>query len=173
MGVAVLQGAVQPAQVVAVGPRLRVAVTLGVLPVAGGRRPGARVQNRLVVFVHQHRDALAGALVQRLEQVREAPRERGGLRGRQPGPALGRGELPHDTRLELARALEVAPREAQPHDGAAARPVPGVVHREPPEQRLAALVQLLQRVHEQALAEPARARQEEPCLPPSSASRPA
>ena len=161
VGVAVLERAVQPPQVVAVGPRLLVAGAGGGPPfVPRELRLVPRVQDRLVVLVHQHDGALARPLVQRLQQVGEASRGGGDAGGGQSGPAFGRGELPHDARAQLLRPLEVAAGEAQPHDGAALRPVPGVVDGQPPEQRLGAFVQLLEGVHEQALAEAPGARQE-------------
>ena len=62
MRIAVLDDRVQSPQVLAVG--------------AGDVRNLERIQNRLVVLVDEYRDALAGALVQRLDQVTEALRRR-------------------------------------------------------------------------------------------------
>ena len=54
---------------------------------------------------------------------------------------------------------EIAAAEAQPHHRMALRPVVARMDVEALEQLLAAFEQLLQRVEEQALAEPARSRQ--------------
>ena len=145
MGVACLDRPVQPAQVVAVGAR-----DLGLVQ---------RVQDRLVVLVHQHDHAPAGLLAQRLEQAAEAHggTDAGHVDAGPPGRVL---DLHGRTLLQDSRPLEVAVAEVQPHHRVALRPVPAVVDGQAPEQRLVALEQLLERVDEQALAEPAGARQE-------------
>ena len=160
VSVAVLDRAVQPAQVVAVGGGLRVGGGGRFAALACRRRSFQGVQDRPVVLVHEDDDALARPVVQRLQKVGEASRGRGNVGGRQPGPAFARSELPHDARVQLRRPLEVAAGEAQPYDGTALRPVPRVVDGQSAEQGLVALVQLLEGVHEQALAEPAGSRQE-------------
>ena len=129
VGVAGLERAVQPAQVVAVGPR----------PV----RLVQRVQDRLVVLVHEHHDAPAGAFVQRLEQAAEAHRG-AAVMGADAGPPADVVELRRRALLEQAALPEVAAAEVQTHHRVAPRPVPAaVVHGEVAEERLAALEQLL------------------------------
>ena len=145
MGVAVLDRAVQPAQVVAVGSR--------------GLRCVQCVQNRLVVLVHQHDHPPARPLAQRLDQAAEEHRRAAAARV-DAGPPADVLDLRRCNLLEDAGPLEVAAAEAQPHYRVAPGPVPAVVDGQAAEQRFAALVQLLERVHEQALAEPPRARQE-------------
>ena len=113
----------------------------------------------LVVLVHQHHHPLPGPAVQRAHQVPETSR-RGAVAGLYRGVALQVGQLLHHVLVQGDRLLEAAAAEAQPHHRMAHRPVPALVDVQPLEQRLAALEQLLQGVHEQALAEAARARQE-------------
>ena len=145
VGVAVLDRAVQPAQVVTVG--------------SCGLRRVQRVQNRLVVLVHQHDHPPARPLAQRLDQTAEEHRRAAAARA-DAGPHADVLDLRRRNLLEDAGPLEVAAAEAQPHHRVALRPVPAVVDGQTAKQRLAAFVQLLERVHEQALAEPPRARQE-------------
>ncbi len=76
------------------------------------------------------------------------------------GALFGGVELHHRVPVQPVGVAEIAGTETDPHDRMARRPVPPVVHGEAPEQFLASLEQLLQRVHEQALAETPRARQE-------------
>ena len=142
-GVAVLDRRVQPAQAVAVG--------------AGGPRLVQSVQDRLVVLVHEHRDPRAGARAQRFDQAAQAHRGARAADGPDAGPRGDVVDLRRRGLLQKAALLEVPAAEAQPHHGMPLRPVPGVVNRQSPEQRLGAFEQLLQRVHEQALAEPPRA----------------
>ena len=119
-----------------------------------------RIQDGPVVLVHQHRHPLPGALVQRLDQVGEAFRP-GGVRWCADARApLHPVQLRRQVRVEMAGLGEVPSAEVEPHDGMAYRPVPAVVDGETPEQRLVALEQLLEGVHEQALAETTRAGQE-------------
>ena len=146
VSVAVLDRAVQAAQVVTV--RFR------------DIRLVQRVQNRFVVLVHQHDHPPARLPVQRGQEAGEAPRHGGGLGNGRIRLAFDVGQLLRGTRQQLVRPPEVAGGEAQAHDGMAPGPVPAVVHGQVPEQRLVALVQLLEGVHEQALAEAPRARQE-------------
>ena len=144
--VARLDRPVQPAQVVAVGARHL-------------RLLHQRVQDRLVVLVHQHHHPLPGLLVQSFQQICEAARRRQ-VFGCHPVAPFGRGELLHDACFQQPRLAKVAAAEVQPHHRMPLRPVVAVVDVEPREQLLVALEQLLQRVQEQALAEPPRARQE-------------
>ena len=145
MRVAELDGRVQSAQEVAVGP--------------GHFRPAERVEDRLVVLVDQNRHSLPGALAQRGDQVAKAGRRSGGA-GTNAGIFLHEIELRRHVLAQPVRIVEVADAEVEPDDRMAGRPVPMPVHLQPPEQRLGALEQLLQRVHEQTLAEPPRTRQE-------------
>ena len=135
VGVAGPGDGVQSAQVVAVG--------LGRF-----RRP-ERVEDRLVVLVHEHRHPLACTPVQCPQQVLESQRRDVVARG---NPCVLRGgvELRHHLPVQIIR-LAVAPAaEVEPHHRPPHRPVPSVVHRQPAKQRLVALEQLLQGVQEQA-----------------------
>ena len=146
MRISVLDDRVEAAEVIAVG--------------AGDLRRLQRIQNRLVVLVDQHRNALTGSLVQRLDQVAEAGRRGVGAIGDRR-VIFHRLQPIHHLRPQVARPLEVASAKAQTQDGMANRPVPAVMDGKPVEQCLTALEQLLRGIEEQALAEPARARQEE------------
>ena len=140
-----LDHAVQAAQVVAVGECCF--------------RSAQYVQDRFVVLVHQHHDSSPRLPVQGFQQVREAA-GRGQVFGRHSQSSLGGGELLHDVGFQQAGLSEAAAAEVEPHHRVAFRPVPAVVDMEPFEQGFVALEQLLDRVQQQALAEPARARQE-------------
>ena len=144
--VARLDGRVEPPQGIAVR--------------TGQLRLGQRVQDRLVVLVHQHRHPLPGVLVQRLDQVGESFRPGGVGWCAEARASLHPVQLRRQVHVEMAGLGEAPSAEVEPHDGMAHRPVPAVVDVQSPEQRLVALEQLLQRVHEQALAETPRARQE-------------
>ncbi len=123
------------------------------------------------MFVHQNDRLLPGALVQGLDQFVETDRRPGGARF-EAGAPLRRRQLPFHGSPDTVRAVETAhAAEIQPHDRMTRRPVPPVVHGEAPEQLLASLEQLLQRVHQQALAEPARTRQEIVLAPLDEAAR--
>ena len=134
---------------------------------ASSRSPSA---DRLVVFVHQNDRPLPGALVQGLDQLLETVRRLDRARF-EAGAPLRRRQLPFHGCPDAVRNDEIAPAEAEPHDRMAYRPVPLVVHGEAPEQLLASLEQLLQRVHQQGLAEPARTRQEIVLAPLDEAAR--
>ena len=97
--------------------------------------------------------------VHRPDQVSE-PLRRGGVA--RPHARLFRNalQLCHHARFQIRVFREAAASEAQPHHRMAFRPVVAAVDVQPREQRLVALEQLLQRVQEQALAEPPRPRQE-------------
>ena len=137
MRVAVVDGRVDAAQVVAVG--------------AGHLRRVQRVQDRLVVLVDQHRDGAPGLSVQRFHQMAEplGPRE---VCRRHSRPTLDGIQLGHQVGVRGAGLFEVAAAEADVKDGMANRPIPMIVNVEPLEQPLVALEQLLARVQEQALA---------------------
>ncbi len=122
---------------------------------ASSRSPSA---DRLVVFVHQNDRPLPCALVQRPYQAPETDRRPGGARF-EAGQPLRFLQLVFHVFPNVVRGVEIAPAEADPHDRMTYRPVPLAVHGEAPEQLLASLEQLLQRVHQQGLAEPARTRQ--------------
>ena len=143
--VAELDGRVQPTQGVAVG--------------AGHFRLPQGIQDRLVVLIDQHDRALSRALVQRLDQMGK-PFRAGGvgcIDARAPFHAV---QLRHQVGVEMTGFGEVPSTEIEPHDGMADGPVPAVVDGEVAEQRLVTLEQLLQGVHEQALAETPRAGEE-------------
>ena len=118
-----------------------------------------RVEDRLVVFVHQHRHPPPGAFVQRLDQAGEAFRA-GRVRGADARAPLRGVQLRRQVRLQVTGLREATAAEVEADDGMADGPVPTVVDVQPLEQRLVALEQLLQGVHEQALAEAPRTRQE-------------
>ena len=145
MGVAGLDHRVQALQVVPVGPR--------------DARLLQGVQNRLVVLVDQHCDLLPGLLMQSLGQVGEALRP-GVVDRVDSGASLSAAELRHQARFHVARYLEVAAAEVEPHDRMPHRPVPTIKGRQPLEKLAAALEKFLQRVEEQALAEAPWAREE-------------
>jgi hypothetical protein len=65
-----------------------------------------------------------------------------------------------DARVQLVPVAQHPLGEAEPHHRKAPPPVPPRMHRQPLKQRPAAREQLGQGVHEQGLAEAARARQE-------------
>ena len=126
---------------------------------AGDVRRPERVQDRLVVLVHQDDHPRAGALVQRLDQ----PAETDGcaaVAGSDAHPLLEVRELRRHLFAQIVRLLVVAAAEVQTHHRMADGPIPAAVDLQPLEQRLVALEQLLQRIHEQTLAEAPRARQE-------------
>ena len=118
-----------------------------------------RVENRLVVLVHQDRDRPTSALVQRPYQVSETGR-RGVMVSDDLRFLFQDLQLVHYFLVQVARFPEVATAEAEAQHGMPHRPVPPVVYGEPLEQRLVALEQLLAGIEEQALAEAPRARQE-------------
>ena len=117
------------------------------------------VQNWLVVLVHQHRHTPAALLMQGPNQVAE-PRRRGVVARLDMCRPFNRVDLGHGFPVHVARFLEAAGAEAQADHGMANGPVPPAVDVEPFEQRLVGLEQLLERVHEQALAETSRAGEE-------------
>ena len=111
---------------------------------ASSRSPSA---DRLVVFVHQNDCPLPGAVVQGLDQLVETDRRPGRARF-EAGAPLRRRQLPFHGSPNPVRGFEMAhAAEIQPHDRAARRPVPRAVYGEAPEQLLASLEQLMQRVH--------------------------
>ena len=134
---------------------------------ASSRSPSA---DRLVVFVHQNDRPPPGALVQRPYQATETDRRLDGTRF-EAGQPLRLLQLVFHVSPNEVRRVEIAPAEADPHDRIARRPVPPVVYGEAPEQFLASLEQLLQRVHQKGLAEPARTRQEIVLAPLDEAAR--
>ena len=145
VGVARLDHPVQPAQVVAVGAR--------------HLRGVQHIQDRLVVLVDQHHDGLPDLPAQRPDQMTE-PDRCGVVPGHNPRLLCQVGQLRHDILVKPPRFPIVPTAELELHHGMALRPVVAVVDVQPLEQRLVALEELLQRVQEQTLAEPPRARQE-------------
>ena len=130
------------------------------VPVGAGRLGEVQcIENRLVVLVHQHHDAVARVPVQGPQQIAESLGRRivPGLHARL---ALDGVELRHDVRVQPARFPKLAAAEAQAQHGMTRRPVPGVVDGQPLEQRPVALERLLHRVQEQALTKAPGARQE-------------
>ena len=113
----------------------------------------------LVVFVDQHGHPLPGALVQRFDDLAEADGGSGMARG-ETGAPLGGVQLRGHFVLQVLRVSVVAGAEVEPHDGMPHRPVPAVMDGQPRKQRLVALEQFLQRIHEQTLAEAPRAGKE-------------
>ena len=118
-----------------------------------------RLQNGLVVLVHENDDPLARVSVEGRDEVGEAfrPRVVATLDWNVP---LDLVELRHQVRMNAAGLGEAAVGEVEPHHRMADRPVPPVVDVETPEQLLASLEELLDRVHEEALAETPGTRQE-------------
>ena len=125
----------------------------------GKPRVAERLQDGLVVLVHQHHHPLPGLAVQGPDQVAEALRHCV-VAPLHRGPTLNGVELLHQVRVQAAGLAEAAAAEIEAHHRIPDRPVPPVVDGEPFEQCLAALEQLLERVQEQALAEPPRAGEE-------------
>jgi hypothetical protein len=122
---------------------------------------GDVVEDRLVVFVDQHDHALAGRLVGADDQLGEAAGD-ALVASQQHAEALDSPPGARGSRMSSAsRLVEHAACEVEPDDRVAARPVPMLMDMQPAKQRLAALEQLFQGIQEQALAEAARARQEE------------
>ena len=143
--VARLDCGIQAAQIVAVGP--------------GHLRGLERIEDRLVVLVHQHHDWVPGLPLQRADQMTETDR-RGVVAGRDTGHLRGILQLRHHVLVKPPRFLVAPGAEVQSQDWMAHGPVPVVANLQPLEQRLVSLEQLLDRVQEQALAEAPRARQE-------------
>ena len=99
---------------------------------------GDVIQDRLVIFVHQHHDALAGAGVCRCNQFRETAGDVGGVDAGLPqglGIDAQQGQNPP---VQFGPGLREAGAEAQPDDRGAPRPVPAVMDGEAPKQRLVA-----------------------------------
>ena len=85
---------------------------------------------------------------------------RGSVAGSEVRPSLDAVELGRRVRVQVVRLLVVSAAEVESQHRAALRPVPIVVDGEAPEQRLVALEQLPDGVHQQALAEAPRAGEE-------------
>ena len=141
MGVAGLDGRVEAAQVVPVGP--------GHVGLIQG------VQDRLVVFVNQHDNGPASLPVQRPDQVAEASR-RGVVTGADTGCFLLVFQLCHHILVQIPRLAGAPSAKVEPHDGIPYGPVPVLVDVQPLEQGFVALEELLAGVEEQALAEAPR-----------------
>ena len=97
--------------------------------------------------------------MQRFKELAEADGRPGMVRV-EAGASFNGGKLRRHILMQVVRVVEITGAEVEPHDGMAHRPVPTLVDGEAPEQRLVALEQLLQGIHEQALAEAPRAGQE-------------
>ena len=124
---------------------------------ARGRvRLAQRVENGLVVFVHEDRHSLAGLFVQRFEQMAEA-RGGGFVAQTHVGATADPVQLRHDLLVQMLRPRKVAAAEVETQHRIANRPVPVRVDGETPEQFFAALEQLLEGIQKQALPEPPRA----------------
>ena len=93
--------------------------------------------------------------MQRGEQAAEADRA-AGVAGFDAGAFFDGIELRPHVFAQVVRVVEVAGAEVELHDRMADGPVPAVMDVQPLEQRLVAFEQLLQGVHEQALAETPR-----------------
>ena len=146
MGVRILDYRIDAAQELAIG--------------AGNVRLIQGVENRLVVLVHENDHALAGLTVQRGDQVGKTAGRGGVFVGYLALPFDG-CQLLHEVGREKARILEAAAAEAQAQNGMANGPVPLGMDVQPREERLAALEYFLERIQQQALAEPPRAGEEE------------
>ena len=128
--------------------------------VAHRGRPVAVVQvveHGLVVFIHQHHHRLA---VVRLG----LPQQRGKAAGQglhplqrpQAEPLAVLVEHLADALLQLGAVAHAAPAEAETDHRMVPRPVPARLGRQTGEQRPVALEQLLEGIHQQALAETPR-----------------
>ena len=140
-----LHGRIQAAQKVAVG--------------AGDLGRVEPVEDRLVVLVHEDRHALAGTLVELLDQVPEAE-GRIVVAGGYLRFVLHDAQLRRHFRPHVFGRLVLAAAEVEANDRMACRPVPVLVDVQPLEERFVALEQLLAGVEEQALAEAPGPRQE-------------
>ena len=152
VGVRLLDDGVEAAKEVTVGRRRRARFRQAL----GGRvRPEQRVQDRLVVLVHEDRGPLPAPLVEDFEDPEQALGRRV-IAGPNPVRPLHAVEQRGHLLLQIPRFVEIAAAEAQPNDRMADRPVPAVVDREAAEERLVPLEEFLHRVEQQALAEPPR-----------------
>ena len=118
------------------------------------------VEDRLVVFVDQHHHRRAVLRVRALDQLGE-PAAHAAVPADDAQAALVVVQDLEDALLQPLGAGQPAPAEADAHDRMALRPVPARFSRQPGKQRPVALEQLLERVHQQTLAEAARPAQEE------------
>ena len=100
-----------------------------------------------------------GATVQRAYKAAESFRGRV-VAALHSGLVLDVVELRREIRVQATEGTEAGAAEVEPHHRMAHRPVPPIADVETLEQRPVALEQLLQRIHQQALAEAARAREE-------------
>ena len=137
MGVAVLYRSVQAPQEVAVG--------------AGDVGSFERIEDGLVVLVHEHHGALARSIARRFDEAPETHRRwSGGVRP--DAHALFEGlQMIRHVLLKVIRLLEIAAAEAQAQHRVAHGPAPLVVDVQPLEQGFIALEQFLQRVQKQLL----------------------
>ena len=120
VGVTRLDHAIQAAQVVAVGAR--------------HLRHLQRIQDRLVILVHQHRDRLPRLPVQFLQQTAQAARCADPA-GRNAHLVLDTLQLEHHVLVQIRGLLEAAAGEVQPHHRMADGPIPGVVDVQSGQQR--------------------------------------
>jgi len=137
---AVLDHAVKPLQTVPVGPR--------------PRRVVERIKDGPVVLVHEDHGAPARPAVQVVEKRPQTlgGRVRAGHRI-QSGRVSGQLQLRADAARDVLRAI-VLPPKAQPQHRVGDGPVPAVMDGKSPEQVLPPLEEGLDRVQQQALAEP-------------------
>ena len=143
---AALDGPVEAAQIVAVCLRQL--------------RGVERVQDRLVVLVHQYYDLPPGLGMQSAQQDAQAIRPAQSLPiGMHAGLPLDEVQLRGDIARQVARLVVLAVK-AETDYRMGLRPVPMLVDEKPPEQPFAACEQFVQRVQQQALAEAARSGEE-------------
>ena len=118
-----------------------------------------RVQDRLVVLVDQHHHLFLRDPVEALDQVCEALR-RLPVQPCDPRIPFHFAQLRVEARVKVSGRGERASAEADPNHRMFDGPVPLAMDRQAAEQLRVALEQLLERVHQKALPETPRARQE-------------
>ena len=135
-----LDDAVEPALVIPVGP-----CEIGV---------AEHVEDRLVVFVNQNGHLPPGGMAQAIKKIEKAFGSGTARRNRESGVTFDHFQLREDAALEILR-INVLPPEAESHHRMGGRPGPVSVNIQTPIQYLVSLEQGLQRIQQEALAEPA------------------
>ena len=142
VSIAELERAVKPAQEVAI--------------CAGNILRMQRIKDRLVILVDEHDHSLACLLMERVDEVAHPCRRRVvvSLDARDCGEIL---ELGDNLLAQQRRGRVTSAAEVEPEHRMAGRPVPSAVDVEAAKQVLAPLEKFLESIHQQALAEAARA----------------
>ena len=123
-------------------------------------RPGQVVQDRLVVLIDQHHHPLPVKQSRLFDQRAETAGNRALHEFADTQALRVVGEQIVDSLIERRPTLHHPFGKADPDHRIAHRPIPATVAMQPAKQRLVAREQFPQRIDEQALAEPTRARQE-------------